>query len=43
MYDLIVKGGMVVDGTGSQPFAADVAITDGLIAAVGQDLGAGVA
>ena len=40
MYDLIVKGGIVVDGTGSQPFAADVAITDGLIAAVGQDLGA---
>ncbi len=39
MYDLVVKGGMVVDGTGCEPFAADVGITDGLIAAVGSDLG----
>ena len=34
-YDLIVRNGAVVDGTGAEPFAADVAIKDGVIAAVG--------
>ncbi|MEL0002897.1 MAG: amidohydrolase family protein, partial [Rhodospirillales bacterium] len=34
-YDLIIRNGSVVDGTGSQPFAADVAIKDGIIVAVG--------
>ncbi len=38
MYDLIIRNGMIVDGTGAQPFAADVAIKDGLIAAVGAAL-----
>jgi N-acyl-D-aspartate/D-glutamate deacylase len=35
-YDLIVRNGSVVDGTGAEPFAADVAIKDGVIAAVGE-------
>ena len=35
-YDLIIRGGTVVDGTGAAPFQADVAVRDGLIAAVGQ-------
>jgi N-acyl-D-aspartate/D-glutamate deacylase len=35
-YDLIVRNGVVVDGTGAAPFAADVAIKDGVIAAVGE-------
>ena len=39
MYDLLIKGGTVVDGSGSTPFMADVAVSDGLIVAVGQDLG----
>ena len=34
-YDLIIRNGSVIDGTGSQPFAADVAIKDGIIVAVG--------
>jgi N-acyl-D-amino-acid deacylase len=34
-YDLIIRGGTVVDGTGAEPFAADIAIKDGLIAQVG--------
>ena len=35
MYDTIIKGGTVHDGTGSQPFVADIAITGDRIAAVG--------
>jgi len=40
MHDMVIRGGLVVDGTGAPPLAADVAITDGLIVAVGNDLGA---
>ena len=39
MYDLIIRNGLVYDGTGSAPFKADVAVQDDRIAAVGQDLG----
>jgi N-acyl-D-amino-acid deacylase len=35
MYDLVVRGGTVVDGTGAEPFVGDVAIQDGTIAEVG--------
>ena len=35
VYDLVIRGGTVVDGTGAEPFVADVAIRDGKIAAVG--------
>ncbi len=35
MYDLILKGGIVLDGTGRDRFPADIGITRGLIAAVG--------
>jgi N-acyl-D-aspartate/D-glutamate deacylase len=35
-YDLILRGGRVVDGTGMPGFAADVAITDGRIARIGK-------
>ena len=41
-YDTILQGGRVVDGTGAPAREADVAIRDGLIAAVG-DLGGAVA
>jgi N-acyl-D-amino-acid deacylase len=39
-FDLLVRGGTVVDGTGSAPFAADVAVRNGRIAAVGRLEGA---
>ena len=35
MHDLVIKGGTIVDGTGSEPFEGDVAIDDGRISAVG--------
>lgn len=35
MFDIIIKGGEVVDGTGASPFSADVGIRDGRIGAVG--------
>ena len=38
-YDLIIRGGLLVDGTGAVPRRADVAITGDRIAAVGLDLG----
>lgn len=35
MYDIIIAGGMLVDGSGGEPFKADVALLDGKIAGVG--------
>ncbi|KEQ53198.1 N-acyl-D-amino-acid deacylase family protein [Sphingobium chlorophenolicum] len=34
-YDLIIRGGCIYDGSGGEPFVADVAVKDGVIAAVG--------
>ena len=36
MYDLIVRGGMIVDGSGGAPREGDVAVKDGRIVAVGR-------
>ncbi len=41
VFDLVLRGGTVVDGTGSAPFPADVAVVDGQIAAVGPSLAPG--
>ena len=38
-FDLVVRGGTVFDGTGGEPREADVAVQDGLIAAVGRIAG----
>lgn len=35
-YDLIIRNGTIVDGTGAPRFTGDVAVKDGLIAAVGK-------
>ncbi len=34
-FDLVIKGGQVVDGTGAPPYKADVGVRDGRIAAIG--------
>jgi N-acyl-D-aspartate/D-glutamate deacylase len=39
--DLVIRGGMVFDGSGGEPFEADVAMADGKIVAVGAFAGAG--
>ena len=39
MYDAIIRGGRVVDGTGAEARSADVAIQDGVIAEIGQVTG----
>ena len=40
-YDVVIRGGTVMDGNGGAPFEADVAIKDGKIAAVGAISGSG--
>ena len=40
-FDLVIRNGQVIDGSGSAAFAADVAVNDGRIAAVGKFEGRG--
>jgi N-acyl-D-aspartate/D-glutamate deacylase len=40
-YDLVIRNGLIVDGTGSEPYTGDVAINGGKIAAVGRVDGTG--
>ncbi|MDY0007357.1 MAG: amidohydrolase family protein [Spongiibacteraceae bacterium] len=40
-YDLVIRGGTLLDGSGAEPVQADVAVKDGVIAAVGPNLGRG--
>lgn len=40
MFDAVIRGGTVVDGTGAAPFSADVAIQNGRIVEVGRVSGA---
>jgi len=34
-YDIVIRGGRIVDGTGTAPRLGDVAIKDGIVAAIG--------
>ncbi|MFZ1437593.1 MAG: hypothetical protein WAX12_05770, partial [Candidatus Microthrix subdominans] len=36
MADLVIRGALIVDGTGDEPRTADVAVTDGRISAIGE-------
>ncbi len=40
MYDLLIHGGTIVDGSGGETYCADVAVNGDRIVAIGQDLGA---
>ena len=40
-FDLIIRGGQVIDGSGSSAFVADVGVRGGLIAEIGQIKGRG--
>jgi len=40
-FDLVIRGGRVLDGTGALPFLADVGVRDGRVAAVGPGLPTG--
>lgn len=39
MFELLIKNAEMFDGTGSEPYIADLAVQDGKIAAIGKDLG----
>jgi N-acyl-D-aspartate/D-glutamate deacylase len=38
-YDLVIRGGIIVDGKGSPAFSGDIAIDEGRITAVGGKTG----
>lgn len=41
-FDLVIRGGTIVDGTGAGRFCGDIAVADGKIAAIGQISGMGM-
>ena len=38
MYDLLIKNGAIIDGTGKEAFVADIAIKDGKIVRIETDI-----
>ena len=40
-FDLVIRNGSIVDGTGAAPFKADIGVRSGRIAAIGSGLAAG--
>lgn len=41
MHDLVIRNALILDGKGSEPARADLAVDNGLISAIGTDLGEG--
>ncbi|MFO1027605.1 MAG: amidohydrolase family protein [Acetobacteraceae bacterium] len=41
LADLVIRGGTIVDGSGGDPYVADLAIAGGQIAAIGEGIGKG--
>lgn len=41
MYDLVIRNGRIIDGTGSPAFLGDIAVTDGKITKIAKEVGAG--
>ena len=39
--NIIIRNGTVIDGSGAEPFVADVAVTDGRIVEIGADIATG--
>jgi len=40
-YDVVIRGGMIIDGTGGDPYRSDIALIGDRIAAIGDDLESG--
>ena len=40
--DLVIRAGIIIDGSGGEPYQGDIAVTDGVISAIGSALPAGV-
>lgn len=40
MYDMIIRGGTIVDGSGAAPYVGDIAVCDGMIVEVGGTIAA---
>ncbi|MGE0416413.1 MAG: amidohydrolase family protein [Acetobacteraceae bacterium] len=40
-FDIVIRGGTIMDGNGGTPFTGDVAVSDGRIAAIGRVVGSG--
>jgi N-acyl-D-aspartate/D-glutamate deacylase len=40
-FDVVIRSGTIVDGTGAEPYVADLAIANGMIAQIGDRLAAG--
>ncbi|HEX5536068.1 MAG TPA: amidohydrolase family protein, partial [Sphingobium sp.] len=34
-FDVVIRGGTIVDGTGAQPYVADIGVKDGIITQIG--------
>ncbi|MGH8708705.1 MAG: N-acyl-D-amino-acid deacylase family protein [Burkholderiales bacterium] len=41
MHDLVIRNASILDGLGGEPFSADLAVADGLIAEIGKSLSGG--